>query len=173
MIRDVPNIQQLVDTHIYEALTLAFGKDAPGDPWQDDPSTNVKMKYAIKQEYRTLSPTEVTELVKGQTHSSLGVIIIGNTRWISTPLDLNGKKYGSRLETLVYNCAMNYRQSSIGGDRLAYHMNRDYFQVMTDNPFDFNHYNIPFVLSATESEFTDTEMDVQRITTIIPSAQLR
>lgn len=170
MIGDVLNIQQIVDNHIVNLLNSHFGKSAPGEPWIEDPDNNVKMKYAIVREYRTISPTEVMELVKGQTHSSLGVIIVGNTRITHTPIDILGKRYGARIETMVYNCALNYAQRFIGGDRLAYHMNRDYIQVLSSNPVLIGNLTIPFVLQASESEFADTEMDVQRMITLIPTS---
>lgn len=168
----VPNVQQLLDDHIFDTFQEVYGKDAPGDPWHEDHQNNNKNKYAIKREYRTVGPTDLMEFVKGAVTGHFGVVIVANTRLINTPIDIMGKKYGTRYETLIYAATMNYRQSQIGGSRLAYRMNRDLIEVLINNPPLINRLTIPFVIQATESEFTNTEMDVQRLLAIIPTSTL-
>lgn len=168
----LPNIQQQIDSHIRETLVSRWGKDAPGDNWTPKNQDREKNKYAIVREYRTIQPEELVKQLKGQTHSKLGVIVLGNTRVIHTPTDIMGKKYQSRLETTVYTCALNYRQSQLGGERIVYQMNADFGAALMEAPFEFNRLSLPFVLQSYESEFANDDLDIQRNIALIPTSAL-
>lgn len=173
MIADLPNIQQLLDTHLFTVLDNQFGNAAPGNNWIDDPDANTKNKYAVMREYRNLEAGQVEELVAGRTTSNFGAMIITNVRMVNTPRDIRGVKYGSRLETIVYNCAMNVRQQQLGGaQRVTYEMNRDALAVFMDSPFNVRENNIPLVLQTGESDFTTEQMDAQRIIVVVPTLEL-
>lgn len=165
----VPNIQQLFDDHLFNAINDTWGNGAPGGNWISDPDNNVKNKYAVVREYRTLDSVEVMELVKGRTQSNLGCVIITTTRLRNTPLNPIGKKYGGRMEVLIYNCSLNIRQSQIGGERITYEMNRDVAQAIIDNPFHIDRHVLPVDLQVSESDFTTTEMDAMRMSVVVPN----
>lgn len=169
----IPNIQQLLDNHVHDSLVNDWGSGASGDNWIEDPDNNVKNKYAVTREYRTLNPSEIEEMVKGSVASNLGTMIITNVRLVYEPIHLLGKTFGVRYETILYAAAMNSRVSQIGGSRVTYEMVRDFMQTLTDNPFTINNTSIRFVLQAAESEFATTELDVQRLIAIIPTSTLR
>lgn len=173
MITDLPNIQQLLDNHLFENLDQAFGNTATGDNWIDDTENNLKNKYAVMREYRNLEASQVEELVIGRTSgNNLGAMIITNVRLVTEPRDMYGKKYGARLETIIYNCCMNIRQSQLRGNKRAtYEMNRDALSVLLDEPFVVRRNTIPLVIQTGESDFTTDDMDAQRIIIIIPTSE--
>lgn len=168
----LPNVQQKIDSHIFDTLMSRYGNNAPGNDWNPQNLDREKNRYAIVREYRTIQPEELVKQLKGQTHSKLGVIVLGNTRVIHTPTDIMGKKYQSRLETTVYTCALNYRQSQIGGERIVYGMNADFGGALMEAPFEFNRLSLPFVLQSFESEFANDDLDIQRNIALIPTSAL-
>lgn len=164
----IPNIQQDFDNHLFDSINNRFGN---GDIAQSfDAEQN---KYAVIREYRTVDPTEVIELVRGRTNTNTGAIIIGNTRVLYTPIQINGKRYTARLETFIYLTAVNLLQSQIGGDRTVYKMTKDVSETLINLPITINRLTIPITLQTLDSEFSTTELDASRLLCILPISQLQ
>lgn len=171
---DIPNVQQLLDNHVFDNLQSDWGTGAAGDNWIEDPDNNIKNKHAIKREYRTLDSRQVEELVQGMTRSdTFGVIIVTNTRIVLNPTHILGKKYGARYEIMIYSASYSAREKQLGGSRKVYEINRDVTQTLIDNPFPIHNNTIPFNIQTLESDNTTDQVDLQRILAIIPVSQLR
>lgn len=171
---DIPNVQQLLDNHVFDNLQSDWGTGAAGDNWIKDPDNNIKNKHAIKREYRTLDSRQVEELVQGMTRSdTFGVIIITNTRIVLTPTHILGKKYGARYEIMIYSASYSAREKQLGGSRKVYEINRDITQTLIDNPFPIHQNIIPFNIQTLESDNTTDQVDLQRVLAIIPVSKLR
>lgn len=171
---DIPNVQQLLDDHVFDNLQSDWGTGAAGGNWIEDPDNNIKNKHAIIREYRTLDSRQVEELVKGRTRNdNFGCIIITNTRINLTPTHILGKKYGARYELLIYTAAFSAKQSQLGGSRKVYEINRDVSQTLVDNPFPIHNNIIPFNIQTLEGDNTTDSVDLQRVLAIIPVSQFR
>lgn len=169
---NVPNIQKDFDNYLYDAIDSVFGNAAPGIDWIHDPEENQKNKHAIIREYQTVGSDRLNELVRGRINTNFGAIIITTTRLVTTNLSIQGKKYGARLETLVYLAAANIRQNQErGNSRRVYEMCRDLNFCLVNSDFMFNNYSLPASVQFAESELTNEEFDVMRAPVILEVAR--
>lgn len=169
----IPNIQKIIDNHIFKVLNEEFGKDATGGNWIDDPSQNVKNKYSIKREYRTVQINDVENLIKGATNSNYGVMLVANTRIVKVPRSLKKISYITESQTLIYLIASSIRtnQSNLLEDtsRITYDMVTDVSNAIIEKPLPIINYNLPFELRTFESELSNTDIDIQRLLLVIPN----
>ena len=167
------NIQSAIDNHLFKILNEAFGKDAAGENWILDPSNNVKNKYSIKREYRTVQINDVDTMIKGAMNSNKGVILIANTRLQKISKSVKKRSYITQSQTLLYMIASSLRTNQTNLEtqtsRITYEMVTDVSNVIVENPQPFERYELPFNIQAFESELSNTDIDIQRLLLTIPN----
>lgn len=168
---NVPNIQQIIDSHLFDVFDQAYGSQAPGFPWIQDPDVFVKGKYSVVREYRNLPEAEMKELIKTKLNSVLGSVIITMVRMVNTPRQIKNRVYGSRLETIVYLSSQHIRNQQLGGKRVVYEMTRDLTELLMNNPVTINGVQIPFLIQTNEPEFSDKEIDIVRMILQVPQSE--
>lgn len=169
----IPNIQKIIDNHLFKVLNEEFGKDATGSNWINNPTENVKNKYSIKREYRTVQINDVENLIKGATNSNYGVMLIANTRIVKTPKSVKKISYMTETQTLIYLIASSIRtnQSNLeeSTSRITYDMVTDVSNAIVEKPLPILNYHLPFEVRTFESELSNTDIDIQRLLLIIPN----